>query len=267
MPGARDNPPTARGVGVDTRLDLDIARIARHSVWAHGIAVGFGWVAYVLLGLLVVAGYVAAATGRNGSGPREIAASIWTPIAAALTYVVAGALQVATGRLRPGDSLRGSVVLVHGLSRHGMPSVHVAVAAAVAVGCYFARQRLLGSLALLVALALAFDRVYVGASYPLDVAAGLIAGALVAGIGYLPAVAIFERVVRSPFGLVFASRRVRRRGASSSGGFSADGSVGARATSAGPAGMPPVLAATGAVRVLDERPVSPRTPSPTPPKR
>lgn len=252
---------------MDTRLYLDVARIVRHTAWAHTLAADFArWGSLAVLAVLVVLSYVVAASGRNGGGAREIGAAIWTPVAAALCYLLARALEGAIGRLRPAAAVPGAVALVHGLSRHAMPSATTAAAAAVAVGCFLARARLLGALAVLATLVVGFDRIYVGAAFPGDVLAGIGVGVVVCLVGYLPAVVLLERLVRSPVGVIFASGRVRRRGAPASGTFAAaDGSVGARATAAGPAGMPPVLASTGAVKVLDERPVAPRPKTPPPP--
>ena len=56
-----------------------------------------------------------------------------------------------------------------------MPSDHAVVAGAVIVGVLLYNWRL-GLAATVAGLALAFDRVYVGAHYPGDVPAGLVLG-------------------------------------------------------------------------------------------
>jgi undecaprenyl-diphosphatase len=58
------------------------------------------------------------------------------------------------------------------------------MAGAVAAGLTIAHRRL-GAVAWVAALLMAFTRVYIGAHYPWDVAAGLVLGSLVAVLGWL----------------------------------------------------------------------------------
>ncbi|MEP7113735.1 MAG: phosphatase PAP2 family protein [Ilumatobacteraceae bacterium] len=75
-------------------------------------------------------------------------------------------------------------VLVDRTTDFSFPSDHATAVGAVAAGLLLANQRW-GIIAAVLAVAMAFTRVYVGAHYPGDVAAGLILGAAVAGAGGL----------------------------------------------------------------------------------
>ena len=248
---------------MDTRLYLDVARLSRETHWAHALAIGFvHYGADIVLGLLVLVAYLGAATGRTPGGARSVAAAIWAPVGAACAFAVAYWLQGLIGHRRP-DTVHGAVVLVHGLRLDGLPSAASALAAAVAIGCFLVGARAAGAISVLVTLLVAFTRVYVGANFPLDVAAGILLGAVVALVGYLPVVAGLERLVTSPLGVVMAARPVRRRAL----GDGLPSPSAARSTTAGPAGSPPALAATGAVRVLEDRPLAPRSGPARPPLR
>jgi membrane-associated phospholipid phosphatase len=67
-------------------------------------------------------------------------------------------------------------LLVDKTKDFSFPSDHATVAGAVAAGLFLVNRRL-GLIAIIAALAMAFARVYVGAHYPGDVAAGLVLGA------------------------------------------------------------------------------------------
>lgn len=89
-------------------------------------------------------------------------------------------LKRSLGRARPDVAIVGFEPLAANPDRFSFPSGHTAAAFAVAVA-FAGEPAGLGPLALLLATGIGLSRVYLGAHYPLDVAAGGILG-VVAGI-------------------------------------------------------------------------------------
>jgi len=84
-------------------------------------------------------------------------------------------LKRSLGRARPDVSIAGFEPLAANPDRFSFPSGHTAAAFAVAVA-FAGEPAGLGPLALLLATGIGLSRVYLGAHYPLDVAAGGILG-------------------------------------------------------------------------------------------
>ncbi|MDA8296020.1 MAG: hypothetical protein M0004_05425 [Actinomycetota bacterium] len=219
------------------------------------------WAAFVLFGVLVAAGWWRARSGRTGGGSRQLSASLATPVAGALAYLVALPTARAVGHPRPYQVLAHVVVLAHRSTSPGLPNAEAAMALGVAVALFMARDRLLGTLAVLGALAVAFNECYVGLAFPADAAAGLGLGLAVAlvivGITRPALAAGIVAIGRSSVG-----KRLTPTAAPSRNPLApaapAPAAGGSRSSSAGPAGRPVTLAATGAVRLLEDRPLSPR---------
>ena len=93
-----------------------------------------------------------------------LASAIWAGAAAVIALIVNQPIADAIGRARPFAAHRGVLVLVDKSTDPGFLSDHAVMAGAVAVGLVFAR-------------------IYVGAHYPGDVAAGLAFGGVVAAGG------------------------------------------------------------------------------------
>jgi undecaprenyl-diphosphatase len=89
-----------------------------------------------------------------------------------------------------------AVVLVSRSTDLSFASDHAVMAGAVAAGVLLAHRKL-GLLTLCLALVMAAARVYVGAHFPLDVAAGLAVGAIVAVASYGLVRPVATRVVVS----------------------------------------------------------------------
>ena len=112
--------------------------------------------------------------GGGREGPRH-AALLGT--AAALAGVVSQLLKRLCCRTRPVDGLGGFAPLVECPDVFSFPSGHTTVAFAVVVALA-GQGSGLGLAALVLAVGIAVSRVYLGAHYPVDVAAGVLVGAL-----------------------------------------------------------------------------------------
>jgi membrane-associated phospholipid phosphatase len=194
---------------LDARWYLDINRFARATAWAHGFMHFYAlYGGVVLLGLLLVANWwVCYRSGRIGLVSRAVWAAAGTVAAVGVNQPVAHL----AARPRPYQTLRSVEVLVPRAHDFSFPSDHAVAAGAVIAGIWLCRHRLLGVLAIVVGLFLAFARVYVGAHYPGDVAAGLALGAAVvllfapaalailrAALGWLASTPLRPLVTRQP---------------------------------------------------------------------
>jgi undecaprenyl-diphosphatase len=107
--------------------------------------------------------------------PAATAAALRLGAAAALATILSQSLKRSLGRARPDRAIVGFEALSGNPDRFSFPSGHTAAAFAVAVA--FASFPLwLAAPLFAFAVALAVSRVYLGAHYPLDVAAGAVIG-------------------------------------------------------------------------------------------
>jgi undecaprenyl-diphosphatase len=191
---------------LDASLFRGVNRLADHTSWAHGVAAAYAKLGVVLFGVLLLAGWWRArARGDMGS----MAAVLW---AGAGCLVAVGLNQILGGwvdRARPYAAMPNVHVLVSRTTDSSFPSDHAVAVGAVAAGLLIADRRL-GLVAAVLALVMAFARVYVGAHYPGDVVAGLAVGAVVVmagGLLALPALrALVGAVDRSPLRPVVRGR-------------------------------------------------------------
>ena len=84
----------------------------------------------------------------------------------------------AVGRARPFVAFPQALVLLKHAADDSFPSDHCMIAGALAAGLLVLNRRV-GAFAVLVAVLLAFSRVYVGVHYPSDTVAGLANGAVI----------------------------------------------------------------------------------------
>ena len=150
--------------------------------WLHAPAYDYATYGPVLFAALLAAAWWVA-RGR-GQAP-VMAAVVWAPVAAVAAVGLNQPIVAAVDEPRPYITLPHILVLAQRGSDPAFPSDHAVMAGAVAAGVVLVTRRVLAWVAVLAALAIAFARVYIGAHYPHDAAAGLLdaAGAVVAGAG------------------------------------------------------------------------------------
>lgn len=167
--------------------------LATHTAWLNGpVAV---WTDF---GLLVFAALFLAGwwTARTAPAARPMAAALWAPIATVLAYAADMVIKTLVAEPRPCQVIAAvhTVLPCPGAGDYSFPSNHATIAAAATVGL-FAVSRRLGVVAAVAAVLMAASRVYVGAHYPHDVLAGLVVGAVVAGVLMVPAVRVLTALV------------------------------------------------------------------------
>ncbi|MGN6251532.1 MAG: phosphatase PAP2 family protein [Marmoricola sp.] len=173
------------------RLFGGVADVSRHTAWLHGFFSVYAKDGVVLFALLLLGGWWIARSRGDVTGTARA-------LSAPVGMLVAIGLNQPLGHLvaepRPYVALRHVTVLVGRTSDFAFPSDHAVMAGAVAAGVLLVDRRL-GVLASVLAVLMAFARVYVGAHYPLDVVAGLALGALVVVAGYAALRRPLERAV------------------------------------------------------------------------
>ncbi|WP_340540986.1 phosphatase PAP2 family protein [Nocardioides sp. GXZ039] len=165
--------------------------LSRDTPWLHEAARLFAEYGVVLFGALLLLSWWWA---RRGGDVRQVSAALWAPLGVLIAVGVNQLLGAAVAEPRPYTALPGVLVLVPRSTDYAFPSDHAVMAGAVAAGVWLAHRRL-GLLATSLALLMAATRVYVGAHFPLDVVAGLVAGAVVAVISYLAVRPLLTRLI------------------------------------------------------------------------
>jgi undecaprenyl-diphosphatase len=178
---------------MDQRLYLSINRFAARTAWAHPLAT-----AYATYGVVIFAGILAAAWWRSRriGDLHQLAGALWAAAAAGIALGIGQLIGGITDRHRPYETLHGVHVLVSRTTDFSIPSDHATAVGAVAVGLWIS-DRPLGRITVVLAVLMAFTRVYVGAHYPADVLAGLALGGLVAGLGATLGTRLLERLLVS----------------------------------------------------------------------
>lgn len=180
------------------RLFSGVADVTHHTPWLHGFFELYARYGVVIFALLLLAGWWVA---RGQHDLRSTARALWAPVGMLVAIGINQPLGHAVGEPRPYVAMQHVLVLVSRTTDFSFPSDHSVMAGAVAVGMLLVDRRL-GVVASVLALLMAFARVYVGAHYPLDVVAGLLLGGIVVGLGYVvlrrPLDWVVEALARTP---------------------------------------------------------------------
>ena len=151
---------------------------ANSTSWLHGVMAFMAKDGIAGLAVLLIVGWW---VGRSHNDFRKVALAIWAALSALLALAFVQPIASAADEARPFVALHFKPLISHAADA-GFPSDHATAAGAVAAGLLFLSWRL-GLIAVLLALLIAFSRVYVGVHFPQDVAAGSALGAVTAVIG------------------------------------------------------------------------------------
>jgi membrane-associated phospholipid phosphatase len=163
----------------DTHDYQVINDLARNTAWAHAPAVAYADYGMLLLAAVALGAYAWA--WWRADAPALVAAG-WAGLAGFAALAVNQVPVHVLNEPRPYAVMSQALVLVTRSNDPSAPSDHAVVAAAVATGLMHVHRRL-GAVTWMLALLMAFDRVYVGAHYPSDVLLGLLEGTAIAAVG------------------------------------------------------------------------------------
>jgi membrane-associated phospholipid phosphatase len=182
---------------LDDQILLAINGFARHTGWLHGAVFGYATYGVVLVAALLLAGLWHTRT----RGSRSLAAAGWACLATLIAVGLNQPLVSGFAEARPYTTHRHLLVLATRSSDFSFPSDHAVMAGAAAAALWLV-ARVLGAIATVAALVMAFARVYIAAHYPWDVVAGLVFGAAVALVGWallrVPLTAVTDWLRRRP---------------------------------------------------------------------
>lgn len=164
---------------LDDRVLLAVNSFARHTAWLHTPVKAYAAYGVVAFAVLLVAGLVVARTRAD----RVVAAAGWAPLGVLAAVALNQPLGHVVGERRPYDVHHGLLVLATRSTDVSFPSDHAVMAGAATAGLFLVSRKL-GWVTLVLALLMAFARVYIAAHYPWDVVAGLAFGASVSLLGW-----------------------------------------------------------------------------------
>ena len=168
------------GASIDGSLYVDVVDLARRSpAWLDDGLSAWSTYGLVVFAALMVVGWWRA----RRVGTAAAAQALAVPVIVVLAYGVDALLKQVVREERPCRSLHiRKLEACPAPGDWSFPSNHAAIAVAAAVALLFVSRRL-GAIATVAACLMAVSRVWVGAHYPHDVAAGVLVGAMVAMFG------------------------------------------------------------------------------------
>ena len=163
---------------MDNDWYLRINAFARATPWLHGLGSAFAlWGGLVILVLLLIVGWL---WGRRQSdAPARVAVALLTGIASVFVLILnQNLISPGIAKVRPCRALANVEVLLPCTHDFSMPSDHSIIAGAFVAGLWILNRKF-GIIAAVLAVLLAFARVYSGVHYPSDTLVGLFLGVVI----------------------------------------------------------------------------------------
>lgn len=116
--------------------------------------------------------------------PKTRKIGVMVMLALVLNVLLCSSLKHLFGRIRPCDVNTSIQLLIPRPTDYSFPSGHTSISFSAFTALYFAKEKKLWPLSLIIAILIAFSRMYLYVHYPTDILGGIVLGILCGYLGY-----------------------------------------------------------------------------------